>query len=364
MKRIIIMVVTVALAHLANAQIIDQFEYFWDSDPGVGLATAVSIPPGSTLDANIPISTAGLSEGTHQLGTRVKLQGGSWGITRTNLVYVRHINQAEYFWDADPGVGNGTPVTLNTTDLNIDTDLAVSSAGISGGKHQLGIRIKGADGAWSPVRWTTVHVQGEFYEGEYFWDTDPGVGNGVAFTLSSEFQFMDQSISVDNTGLTSGLHKLYMRVRTKNGSFGTTYERSIYIARTIVGGEYFWDTDPGVGNGEPLNTLNAGTTAQTCDVVSTVGIAPGEHYLYVRTVSDDNVWSVPSRIQMTVTPNDIVVGCPGDYNRDGTIDTSDLLIFLGGFGSSGECTVDLNGDFVVDTSDLLMFLSAFGSICE
>jgi hypothetical protein len=55
--------------------------------------------------------------------------------------------------------------------------------------------------------------------------------------------------------------------------------------------------------------------------------------------------------------------CFGDFNNDQEVNTSDLLIFLGNFGSPCICLPDLNGDGEVDTSDLLLFLSAFGSNC-
>ena len=83
----------------------------------------------------------------------------------------------------------------------------------------------------------------------------------------------------------------------------------------------------------------------------------------MRTVTADGVWSVPSRVQITITESDVIVGCLGDFNRDGTVNGSDLLTFLAFFGSEGECTADLNGDFVVNGIDLLTFLALFGQSC-
>ncbi len=358
------LLLSLAWMQLATGQTIDAYEYFWDDDPGEGNGVLTTVSPTSLIDLDVNVSTADLSDGYHILGIRVRHTPNVWGFVTYQKFYVRNIAQAEYFWDEDPGAGNGTAISYASTDLSIATNFEISTSGLAGGVHKLGIRMRGDDASWGPVHYDDYTVDVEYLEGEYFWNTDPGVGNATTFALTPGQNSLDETIQINNFGLGAGLHKLYTRVRGVGGSFGPTKETNIYISRVIVGGEYFWDTDPGVGNGFPLNTLNAGTTAQTCDVASTVGLTVGEHYLYVRTVSDDNVWSIPSRIQMTVTPNDVLVGCPGDYDRSGMIDTSDLLIFLSGFGSSGECTVDLNGDFVVDTTDLLIFLGSFGSICE
>lgn len=59
------------------------------------------------------------------------------------------------------------------------------------------------------------------------------------------------------------------------------------------------------------------------------------------------------------------VGCPGDFNSDGTINTSDLTYLLVRFGSAaapGEPS-DLNGDGQINTSDLVSFLVRFGQLC-
>jgi hypothetical protein len=51
--------------------------------------------------------------------------------------------------------------------------------------------------------------------------------------------------------------------------------------------------------------------------------------------------------------------CPNDANGDGFVDTADLGILLGSFGTTNG-HVDLNGDGVVDTADLGILLSDFG----
>jgi len=52
-------------------------------------------------------------------------------------------------------------------------------------------------------------------------------------------------------------------------------------------------------------------------------------------------------------------GITGDINGDGVVDTADLGILIGAFGSSDPAS-DLNGDMVVDTADLGILIGNFG----
>ncbi|MBI1267521.1 MAG: hypothetical protein GC193_08840 [Cryomorphaceae bacterium] len=55
--------------------------------------------------------------------------------------------------------------------------------------------------------------------------------------------------------------------------------------------------------------------------------------------------------------------CPGDFDNNGQVDSSDLLTFLGQFGCVSNCTADLDGDGAVSSADLLIFITGFGSLC-
>ena len=58
------------------------------------------------------------------------------------------------------------------------------------------------------------------------------------------------------------------------------------------------------------------------------------------------------------------ITCAADFNADGTIGASDMLVFLGAYGCVGACGApDLNNDGFVNTTDLLVFLAAYGQQC-
>ncbi len=52
---------------------------------------------------------------------------------------------------------------------------------------------------------------------------------------------------------------------------------------------------------------------------------------------------------------------PGDYNRDGFVDTQDYQVWLDGFGSTSDLSADGNGDGIVDASDYTVWRDHFGS---
>ena len=64
----------------------------------------------------------------------------------------------------------------------------------------------------------------------------------------------------------------------------------------------------------------------------------------------------------TVDPDE-EAPCMGDFNGDGDRNVADLLLMLGEFGCTQNCTVDLNGDGTVNSADFLDFLGLFGNAC-
>lgn len=112
-------------AYSANAQSVTNAEYFFDSDPGFGNGTPITITPAdSIIINNLPISTSGLALGYHCLYMRVKDSVGSWSFHKSIRYYIYdsspitpindsvYLVQAEYFVDATPSPGNGTLINL------------------------------------------------------------------------------------------------------------------------------------------------------------------------------------------------------------------------------------------------------------
>ena len=63
-------------------------------------------------------------------------------------INAQQITKAEYFFDADPGAGNGTPITISIPADSLNFTTTISVAGLQSGFHWLGIRTRNADGIW------------------------------------------------------------------------------------------------------------------------------------------------------------------------------------------------------------------------
>ena len=56
--------------------------------------------------------------------------------------------------------------------------------------------------------------------------------------------------------------------------------------------------------------------------------------------------------------------CLGDFDMNGMVNVSDLLIFSSSFGCTSTCGVtDMDGNGAVNVTDLLIFTSVFGTVC-
>ncbi|MCB9839099.1 MAG: hypothetical protein H6813_07150 [Phycisphaeraceae bacterium] len=115
--------------------------------------------------------------------------------------------------------------------------------------------------------------------------------------------------------------------------------------------------DYGLGNGFAQNGDPSGTSS--FDAL----LKTGETYYWVT-----SQWAFFSAIETAhntlVGPGApvVLVPCSADLNGDGVVDTADLGVLLGAFGTN-DAQADLNDDGMVDTADLGILLGEFGSHC-
>ena len=67
---------------------IDQLEYFFNVDPGVGNGTPLSVTQGNVISQMDNIVANTLPVGFHTLWLRAKETGGIWGLPESRLVLV------------------------------------------------------------------------------------------------------------------------------------------------------------------------------------------------------------------------------------------------------------------------------------
>ncbi|WP_425389777.1 Ig-like domain-containing protein [Ekhidna sp.] len=331
-------------SHLVSAQPdtteIFEMEYFFDVDPGFGSATPITIStPDSTISLVELLSTSGLQTGFHILGVRARnvannpkynvldtgtqivrpflfidpslRAAGQWGITETRLVFVDQsdvgsiveIDQIEYFFDIDPGVGNaslvtpftqGNMISISSETLNTDT--------LSFGFHTLGMRARAVGGAWGTTETRLIFVdqtQGVINvdQIEYFFDEDPGVGSATQITGIPAANSISLTEGLNTNGLLPGFHVLGMRVRSENGTWGTTETRMVFVDQggtisDVTEFEYFIGTDPGVGNAANLVAASPGQMVDEEVILNTDTLGIGNYHIHFRARNADGDWGL------------------------------------------------------------------------
>jgi hypothetical protein len=229
-----------------------------------------------------------------------------------------NLKTLEYFFDTDPGLGNGKLVTLpasaTVSSFQFQADLSTLSKGL----HRLYTRTLDANGKWSltatmffdnyalPAYPAAPSAAPNIVAVEYFLDTDPGLGNGTAIPLSPAPNQQAAQLSINLTGLRSGVHKLYIRSKDANGKWSLTnfaqfdntalnpYPSAPPAAPPVGEMEYYFDTDPGFGKGTPI-TFTAGTDITNFSVdIPLNSISQGSHTFYLR--SRQNPWSLSAYV--------------------------------------------------------------------
>jgi gliding motility-associated-like protein len=136
---------------LAKNPTLDGAEYFFDTDPGFGNATPITIAAGATIDVTFAANSAALSVGMHALAVRTRNANGDWDIPVYTPFYIdqsRTITKLEYFFDMDPGSGNGAAIAVSPATDVLDQVYSMNSSALTIGSHNLNVRVAGQNNFW------------------------------------------------------------------------------------------------------------------------------------------------------------------------------------------------------------------------
>ncbi|REG92975.1 T9SS type A sorting domain-containing protein [Flavobacterium aquicola] len=310
-------------ANIFTAQLSDASGSF--SSP-VNIGTLES-PLNTSIYAIIPLAApAGTGYRIRVVSSNTPLIGSDNGIDikinqtdcKSNIVKldVKPIAAIEYFIDTDPGLGKGTPLPT-AGGLNVSENLQITLPTLTSGFHNLFIRTKDIDGKWGMYEGRVFYVQPEplvltsspIVAGEYFFDTEPGIGNGTALAPFSAATPLSVTAQVSTTGLSEGFHNLFFRTKDSKGQWSMYEGRVVYIQPTVVStviepivtAEYYFDTDPGLGSG---TAIDIGTPAESITVtlsdVATSTLGAGDHNVFVRVKNEGKVWSLTEKRTFTI----------------------------------------------------------------
>ncbi|WP_435356363.1 3-coathanger stack domain-containing protein [Emticicia sp. SJ17W-69] len=214
---------------------------------------------------------------------------------------------AEYFFDNDPGIGNG--IQISAVQGDIVTKNIVIPNNLPVGYHLLAVRVKNANNEWSLFQQQnfyvvkSVNALSEIVAAEYFFDSDPGIGNGIQIS-AVQGEILSKSIAIPSN-LPVGYHLLAVRVKNANNEWSLFQQQNFYVVESvnapseIVAAEYFFDNDPGIGNGIKLSVTQAGEI-----VNQAISIQPsfpvGQHLFSVRVKNGKNLWSLQQVFEIIV----------------------------------------------------------------
>ncbi len=177
------------------------------------------------------------------------------------------------------------------------------------------------------------HAQVNITRVEYFIDTDPGFGSGIAVSITPAPDLQDISTAVSLTAVPDGFHNLFIRSLDANGNWSVTNKLPFYktalsqsSAVNIIRVEYFIDTDPGFGVGISIPVSPAVNITDQSVSIPLAGVSDGFHNLIVRSQDANGRWSISNRLSFYKTGS-AGAGLPNIVQAEYFVDTDP------GFGS-------------------------------
>lgn len=291
------------------AGVLSGVEYWVNTDPGRGNATAIPFTAGQTA-FTLDVETAGLEPGFYTVGVRARY-GDVWSQTYTHRFFIASakpgatdLSAVEFWVDTDPGEGNALPLTFTAGQKEFALDVEQIDT-LSAGFHTVGIRARYGD-VWSQTythrffRTEKKVVETHIEAIEAYWDADTTHVAAIPFVQIGNEAVID-GFDLQTDTLSYGIHYLYIHAKA-NGvwSILNRYEvcknaipQFSFLQDTICVGDeaiildeskevqtettYAWDVD---GNGTTDYTdkgdlLHAFTKAGKYNVTLTVKTGTG-----------------------------------------------------------------------------------------
>ena len=309
------------ITHETTDYVISAAEYFFDdNDNGLGQNTALSLSldNGVATASGSNLATDGLGQGLHIVYTRMYADNHGWGAPRgypfliTGSSNSNTITAAEYFLDTDPGIGNGTALTLggSETEVSVNQDFDLSDA--SPGLHALFVRFYSPEAGWGPKTSAFFLVEDPgltlfIQSAQYFIGDRPD--NSEIITVDSpidgNYDELSEALNLTNVNIpdgASGLQSVGVRFQRSDGAWGAWRTSQILIEDedslySISGAEYFVDTDPGEGSGQAIEAPLDGSFDEKEEEfdfpVPCEGLSEGGHVAYLRLQRSDGNWGAP-----------------------------------------------------------------------
>jgi gliding motility-associated-like protein len=261
-------------------------------------------------------------------------------------VHAQNITRVEYFFDTDPGFGNGIIIPV-TAAPDLTRDFTVPLNTVANGFHKLYIRAKSSAAHWSIPQSQLVFVYSNtatfITRLEYFFDTDPGFGNGITIPITAAID-VSKDFTIPLTTISSGFHTVHLRAKNISGQWSLLTTRTVFVQLNTQSNapfplkkiEYFLDADPGFGNGISISVSTA-QIDQTI-VADLSSVSPGFHILVLRSQDINNQWSLPFAKPFFASKSGANIVALEYYYYDGTSKSPSRI--YNGFPAGKDVTID------------------------
>ena len=310
MKTQIITLLCCCFSILGFNQSITDMEYFFNTDPGFGIATPITVNTntGSVTQIDLQILVGNSLTGFNTLYVRAKDNAGVWGLNDGQVFYITklensasNIMAAEYFFNDYDGFGNETtiiPIDSNSGLLTQTITIPVGSN--QTGFNTLYIRTQDNLGLWSlydrRIFYITETNASNIVAAEYFFNNDPGIGGGTSININPIANEITEDLSLTVNSL-NGFNTLYVRTQDDLGVW-SLYDRQLFyvsedlVLANITGAEYFYDSEPSFGNGTAATLIPTGNPDEYTVELATTDVTCDFHDFYIRVQNSNGKWSL------------------------------------------------------------------------
>jgi PKD repeat protein len=112
---------------------------------------------------------------------------------------------------------------------------------------------------------------------------------------------ISDTLMISTAGLSSGFHNFFLRAEDSNHVFSLYEGGSFYLYDTLdhqldsvplYSAEYFYDMDPGIGNGILVASFSSADSILVTDTLPTAPLTSGTHNLFLRVRDSLHLWSL------------------------------------------------------------------------
>lgn len=351
-------------------------ELFFDTDPGQGSATALTLQGGldAAIISTINTFTPGLAVGVHTINIRLRDSLNHWGPVFKTTLMVENVqgatrtisaNIARIYWDNN--IAGAVPMVIingNAANaVNAFMEATAPATFASAGLHTLNVQLRDPSGNYGPAFKTVVKFEDELKNDRSIKVTDarvwldgntpPANGNLIAFDGAFN-DAMEVAFATLNP-VSIGMHSLHVSVRDSANGWGPTFTTVFsvegpiaYRNIQITQAQLYWDNDTNTAltmvafDGAYDNAIE--TALRSNVAVLSVGV----HNLSVRMMDIAGSWGKPFTTAITIenpitvrdikvtmgevsvdnNPAVLVVGMNGNFNS--ALEQAEATLLSGG----------------------------------